>query len=39
MLIAYFANGLWGAQCVESVLYTLETEGETKERVLQEKVG
>lgn len=31
MLFIYFVKGLWGIQCVEYVLYTLETGGERKE--------
>lgn len=33
MLFVYFVKGLWGTQCVESVLYMLETGGERKEGV------
>lgn len=31
MLFIYFVKGLWGTQCVENVLYMLETGGERKE--------
>lgn len=33
MLFIYFVKGLWGTQCVQSVLYKLETGGERKEGV------
>lgn len=33
MLFIYFVKGLWGTQCVQSVVYTLETGGERKEGV------